>query len=58
MSRRVNPLSIRLYTSENWPFVYAAPLYKNAKIFHQTLSIDLYIRSKINQKSVKKCIRT
>jgi len=54
MSRRVNPLSLRLYASKNWPLIYTAPLYRNSKIFHQTVCIDLYIRTKINQRFLKK----
>lgn len=57
MSRRVNPLSLRLYKSKNWPLTYTVPLYRNSKIFHQTVCIDLYLRTKINQKFFKKRTR-
>jgi len=50
MSRRVNPLSFRLYRSKNWPLMYVAPLHRNSKVYHQTVCIDLYIRTKVNQK--------
>jgi hypothetical protein len=50
MSRRANPLSTRLYKTGGWFSIYSSPLHRNAKVFHQTACIDLYLRTKIGQR--------
>lgn len=52
MSRRANPLSTRIYRTIGWSSTYSSPLYRNAKVFHQTLNIDLYLRTKIGQRKL------
>lgn len=49
MSRRTNPISNRLHSSADWSFLYASPLHKNAKVLHQTIFLDMFLRIKLSQ---------